>query len=164
MSFHVDFPKSSSMPGMLSADSVQVRDTLRAAQVELQFLIEQRAELMKRIGTLKQTILGIADLVGIERLDGELLELVGHKSSGRKLGFTATCRIILMQASTPLTARAVWNLMQQRDPQLALEQKAPLSSVTTVLNRLVESGEVCRKIQGTRTRVFSWVATRIEAH
>ena len=48
---------------------------------------------MKRIGTVKQTIIGLANLFGDEMLDDELLELVDRKSSGRQPGFTKACRM-----------------------------------------------------------------------
>ena len=46
---------------------------------ELLQLMRQRAEIMKRIGTVKQTIAGLANLFGDQVLDDDLLELIDRK-------------------------------------------------------------------------------------
>ena len=46
--------------------------------------MRQRADVMKRIGTVEQTIVGLANLFGDEVLSEELLELVDRKSGGRQ--------------------------------------------------------------------------------
>ena len=65
-----------------------VQQVVKAAHEELRQLMRQRSDIMKRIGTVKQTIIGLANLFGDEMLDDELLELVDRKSSGRQPGFT----------------------------------------------------------------------------
>src|SRR6202140_3313167 len=118
-----------------------VQEVVRAAHEELKQLIRQRAEVMKRIGTVKQTIVGLANLFGDEVLNDELLELVDRKSGGRQPGFTKACRMVLMEADRPLGAREVCEQIQRKVPPVLLRHKDPLASVTTVLNRLVEDGE-----------------------
>ena len=118
-----------------------VQEVVRAAHEELRQLMRQRADVMKRIGTVKQTIVGLANLFGDEVLSEELLELVDRKSGGRQPGFTKACRMVLMEAARPLGAREVCEQIQQRIPPVLLRHKDPLASVTTVLNRLVEYGE-----------------------
>src|SRR5437588_12206946 len=113
------------------ADS-HVQEVLKAAQEELRQLLKQRAEVMKRIGTVKQTIVGLANLFGDEMLTDELLELVDRKSSGRQPGFTKACRMVLVEANQPLGAREVCEQIQQRIPPVLLRHKDPLASVTTV--------------------------------
>ena len=75
---------------------------MRAAHEELKQLLRQRGDIMKRIGTVKQTIVGLANLFGDDVLSEELLELVDRKSSGRQPGFTKACRMVLMEADRPL--------------------------------------------------------------
>ena len=75
--------------------------------------MRQRADIMKRIGTVKQTIVGLANLFGDEVLSEELLELVDRKSGGRQPGFTKACRMVLMEADRPLGAREVCEQIQQ---------------------------------------------------
>src|SRR5215470_17004283 len=118
-----------------------VQQVIRTAHEELRQLMRQRAEIMKRIGTVKQTIVGLANLFGDDVLNEELLELVDRKSGGRQPGFTKACRMVLMEADKPLGAREVCDQIQQKIPPILSRHKDPLASVTTVLNRLVEYGE-----------------------
>jgi hypothetical protein len=135
-----------------------VQEVVRAAHDELRQLIRQRAEIMKRIGTVKQTIAGLANLFGDGVLNDELLELVDRKTGGRQPGFTKACRMILMEANRALGAREVCEQIQQRVPTLLLRHKDPLASVTTVLNRLVEYGEARAVSRDNGRRAWQWVA------
>src|SRR5580765_6957454 len=135
-----------------------VQEVLRAAQDELRMLLQQRAEIMKRIGTVKQTFIGLANMFGDEVLSDDLLELVDRKSGGRQPGFTKACRMVLMEAARPLGAREVCEHIQQRIPPVLLRHKDPLASVTTVLNRLVEYGEARTVVRENGRRAWQWVA------
>ena len=135
-----------------------VQEVLRAAQDELRTLLQQRAEIMKRIGTVKQTIIGLANMFGDEVLSDDLLELVDRKSGGRQPGFTKAYRMVLMEAGHPLGAREVCEHIQRRLPPLLLRHKDPLASVTTVLNRLVEYGEAKAVVRENGRRAWTWVS------
>lgn len=135
-----------------------VQEVVRVAHRELQQLMRQRAEIMKRIGTVKQTIVGLANLFGDEVLSEELLELVDRKTGGRQPGFTKACRAVLMEAQRPMGAREVCQQIGQRIPPIMLRHKDPLASVTTVLNRLVEYGEARSLIRENGRRAWEWVA------
>ena len=135
-----------------------VQEVVEAAHEELRQLMRQRAEIMKRIGTVKQTIVGLANLFGDNVLSEELLELVDRKSGGRQPGFTKACRMVLMEANRPLGAREVCEEIQQRVPPVLLHHKDPLASVTTVLNRLVEYGEAQTMVKENGRRAWQWVA------
>ena len=50
-----------------------VQEVVRQAHEELRQLLHQRAEVMRRIGTIKQTIAGLANLFGEGVLSDELL-------------------------------------------------------------------------------------------
>ena len=77
-----------------------VQQVLRQANEELRSLLRRRAELVKRIGTVKQTIAGLANLFGPDVLSAELQELVtGRKPGGARAGFTKTCRLVLMETN-----------------------------------------------------------------
>jgi hypothetical protein len=123
------------MPG---AADPHVQEVLKSAHEELRILLKQRAEIMKRIGTVKQTIVGLANMFGEDVLNEELLDLIDRKTSGRQPGFTKACRMVLMEAGKPLGARDVCERIQEKVPPVLLRHKDPLASVTTVLNRLVE--------------------------
>jgi hypothetical protein len=135
-----------------------VQEVLRQAQEELRGLLQQRASLMKRIGTLKQTISGLANLFGDEILSEELLELVDRKPSGRQSGFTHACRVLLMEAGRPLAVREICARMKERMPEVLERHKDPLASLTTVLNRLVDYGEAQSMLDEHGRRTWMWTA------
>jgi hypothetical protein len=134
-----------------------VEEVVRQAHEELRQLLQQRAEVMRRIGTIKQTIAGLANLFGDAVLSDELLELVDRKSSGRQPGFTKACRMILMEAGRALNARDICDYFQQKMPVMLARHKDPMASVTTVLNRLVEYGEAQAVLANGR-RAWLWIA------
>ena len=138
-------------------DVGHVQEVIRQAHGELHQLLQQRAEIMKRIGTVKQTISGLANLFGDGLLSEELMELVDRKSSGRQPGFTKACRMILMEAGHAMNARDICEYFQQKMPALLARHKDPMASVTTVLNRLVEYGEAQAVLSNGR-RAWVWIA------
>ncbi len=138
--------------------NAHVEEVVRQAHEELRQLLQQRAEVMRRIGTIKQTISGLANLFGDGILSDELLELVDRKSSGRQPGFTKTCRTILMDAKRPLSARDVCDQILEKAPPMLARHKDPMASVTTVLNRLVAYGEAVAVSLDNGRRAWQWVA------
>jgi len=139
-------------------DVGHVQEVIRQAHEELRQLLQQRADVMKRIGTVKQTIAGLANLFGDGVLSEELMEMVDRKSSGRQPGFTKACRMILMEAGRAMSARDICDYFQQRMPALLARHKDPMASVTTVLNRLVDYGEAQAVLSGNGRRAWLWVA------
>jgi chorismate mutase len=135
-----------------------VQEVVRQAHEELRHLLQQRAEVMRRIGTIKQTIAGLANLFGDNVLSDELLELVDRKSNGRQPGFTKACRMILMESNRALSARDVCEQMKKQMPPLLERHKDPMASVTTVLNRLVTYGEAQAVALDKGRRAWRWVA------
>ena len=65
---------SGALQAMERRDIGHVQEVIRQAHDELRQLLQQRADIMKRIGTLKQTISGLANLFGDGVLNEELLE------------------------------------------------------------------------------------------
>jgi hypothetical protein len=140
------------------ASNISAHQVVKAAHEELLQLMEQRAGIMKRIGTLKQTIAGLADLFGDEVLGDDLLELIDRKPNGRQPGFTKACRRVLMEIRHPLGAREVCVELERYAPAIMARHKDPLASVTTVLNRLVNYGEA-RSLSNERgRRVWEWIS------
>lgn len=142
----------------LSGGDAYVQEVLRTAHQELLALLQQRADIMKRIGTVKQTIIGLANLFGDDVLDDELLTLVDRKPNGRQPGFTRACRTVLIESRTALTGREVVAQLQERFAGVLVNHKDPLASVTTVLNRLVAYGEARSVVNQSGKRVWEWVA------
>jgi len=149
--------KSSPMPAPQPTGS-HVTEVLSAAHEELKQLIDERSRIMKRIGTIKQTISGLANIFGDEILTDELMELVDRKTPSRQPGFTKVCRMVLMEAAAPIGAREVCERIQRKNPPVLLRHKDPLASVTTVLNRLVEYGEARSVVRENGRRAWQWVA------
>jgi hypothetical protein len=133
-----------------------VEAVVRSAEREIRELLRQRAELMKRIGTIKQTLSGLAKMFGDSILNGELLELLDHKAK-RHSGFTQACRSVLMESTTPLSARQVRDRIQQASPHLVARHKDSLASVTTILSRLVQYSEARCVVLGPGRRVWERV-------
>jgi len=142
----------------LASGDPHVRQVVKSAHEELRALMQQRAEIIKRICTVKQTIVGLANLFGDEVLNDDLLELVDRRSSGRQPGFTKACRMVLMEAGRPLAAREVCEQIGRRTPPLLSRHKDPLASVTTVLNRLVEYGEARAVVRENGRRAWQWIS------
>jgi hypothetical protein len=149
---------TSAMKSVSSAENGHVQEVVRQAHQELRQLLQQRADVMRRIGTIKQTIAGLANLFGEDILSEELLELVDRKSSGRQPGFTKACRLALMDSNRPLSARDVCDRLLEKSPPLLARHKDPMASVTTVLNRLVAYGEARAVALDNGRRAWQWVA------
>ena len=140
------------------ANSISAQQVVKAAHEELLQLMRQRAEVMKRIGTVKQTIAGLANLFGEQVLGDDLLELIDRKPNGRQPGFTKACRRVLMDVRRPLGAREVCVELERYAPAILARHKDPLASVTTVLNRLVDYGEARSLSNDRGRRVWEWIS------
>src|SRR3954463_9757490 len=83
----------------------QIDEVIRSAQRELAQLLTQRAELVKRIGTVKQTLVHMARLFGDDVLTPEVLPLLGRTPPRKQPGLTRACRTMLMEVASPVEAR-----------------------------------------------------------
>jgi len=146
--------------GQSHAPDLHVQEVIRSAERELHELMQQRAELMKRIGTIKQTLAGLANIFGDSVLSDQLLTFLDRKSASRQPGFTRACRVVLMESSKPLGARFVCQALQQKFPELLERHKDPIASVTTVLNRLADYTEARCSLDANGRRVWEWIADR----
>lgn len=135
-----------------------VQEVIRSAERELHELMRQRAEIMKRVGTIKQTLLYLAKTFGDAVLTPEVLPLLGRGNARKQPGFTRACRVVLMEAGIPLEARQGYRELARRFPELVERHKDPMASVTTVFNRLVGYAEVRSFLNGKGRRVWEWIA------
>src|SRR4051794_8003659 len=145
--------------GEISVKDFHVQEVVRSAESELLALLQQRAELMKRIGSIKQTLTGLANMFGESVLNQRLLELL-DRGTPRRSGFTQACRSVLMESPIQLSARQVCDLLQKKFPGVLERHKKPFASVTTVLTRLVEYDEARTFLNEDGGRVWQWVAER----
>ena len=143
-----------------SCDHGDVDAVVGRIRQELRTLLQQRDETIRKIGTVKKTVVGLAALFGDGVLDHELMSLLGYKDSQRHPGLTRECRFVLMNSDKPLGAREVCEQVQQRLPSVG-NHKDPLASVTTVLNRLVEYGEAWAVEKGGRHK-WAWVSENLK--
>jgi chorismate mutase len=142
-----------------SEPDTNVRQVVKQAHQELIHLLRQRAELMRRIGTLKQTIAGLANLFGNEVLSDELMALVGEqpKETNRHPGFTNACRMVLIESARPMSARDVCEKIREKIPPMLTRHRDPVASVTTVMNRLANYGEA-ETVMSNGRRAWKWIA------
>lgn len=133
-------------------------EVLHQAERELRQLLEQKAELMRRIGTIRQTIVGLANLIGDERLRNELLQTIEGTNGSRRPGFTKACRMALMETRRAMTAPEVCDWIRQKDPAMLSRHKDPIASVTTVMNRLVAYGEAQSVGVHSGRRGWQWLS------
>ncbi len=141
-----------------SPSDPRVHQVIHAAQLELQDLLDQRAKIVKRIGAMKQTIVGLAKLFGEDVFTDDIYGLLGRKTGSRSGGLTNTCRLVLMESVCPLTARDVCNSLEQRIHAVLEKHKDPLASVTTILNRLAQYGEAKPVFLGDGRRAWVWAS------
>ena len=140
----------------IQADAAHAAEcVIRQADDELRRLLEQRTEIMKRIGSAKKTISGLCALLGNDVASEEVQQLLGGPMRGRQAGFTQACRTILMEADGALTAQEVRERVLGGDPTLLSRHKDLLASITTVLNRLVNYGEAV-KVSNAHGRAWRW--------
>jgi hypothetical protein len=96
---------------------------VRKAHEELRQLMRHRLQITRRIGKVKQTIVGLATLFGDGMLNDELLELVDRKPKTRQPGITEACRKALMEAPKTMAARDVCDQIQETMPLLLARTK-----------------------------------------
>jgi len=135
-----------------------VRIVIGRMTEELQTLLQQRDEVVRKICTVKKTVAGLVTLFGAEDIQPPVPELLGYKDQ-RGSGLSAECRLTLMNAERPLSAREVRDRVIQRLPSLA-QHRDPLASVTTILNRLIRYGEACRITDSRGRQGWVWATEK----
>ena len=157
MEFEIDSSDEESR-SLSNGGAPDVQLIVKVAHKELRRLIQQRAEIMKRIGTIKQTIVGLCNLFGDDELSDDLRELVNGKAGVRRRGITQACRKVLMDSGCPVTAREVCEQIQQRTMPGLPCSKNLVASVTTILSRLVQYGEARTVPRDNGPRAWLWVS------
>ena len=152
-----DVVKSETQFFVMPADNQHVQQVVQAAERELRLLLQQRAETMKRIGTIKQTLAGLARIFGESVLPPDLLRQLADGSPRKKPGLTRACRVVLMESGSPIEVRRGCVELRKRFPEVLARHKNPLASVTTVFSRLVDYGEARSFISESGRRVWEWV-------
>lgn len=137
-----------------------VLEVVGSAEQQLATLLRQRAEIMRRIGTIKKMLAGLVSLFGDSILDDELLIALDRGTRSSRRGFTPACRQVLMESSAPLPTRQACAELRHRFPELVAHHKDLSASVTTVFHRLVKYGQARCFVDDHGIRVWEWVTER----
>lgn len=142
-----------------SPDS-HVTELIRLTEQQLRELMEERRVVAKRIRTVKQTIVGLANLFGNTILDSASLALVGRPRGTRQRGITRACRQVLLDARRPMTAREVRDELKRSVPALLDSYKDAMAAIHTILGRLVKYGDATVMSRGRGQR--AWVCSAFD--
>ncbi len=146
--------------GVSGDTNLYVLDVMRRAERELRQLIEERAEITKRIGTVQRTMVGLAKLFGDDILRADLHHLFARERGTRQPGITWACRKVLMETRRAMGARDVCDEIQRTAPALLASHKHPTASINTILRRLVDYGEAKVLAGDDGQCAWLWVAER----
>jgi hypothetical protein len=138
--------------------SSDVRIVIGRMTEELQALIQQRDEVVRKICTVKKTVAGLVTLFGPGEAGAQLPEWLAHRDP-RRSGLSDECRLVLMNAERPLAVREVRDRVVRRLPSLASHRDS-LASVTTILNRLIRYGEACRVMDTSGRQRWAWATEK----
>ena len=144
---------------MATASAPHVLELIQSMQLELAGLLQQRAEIMRRVGTIRQTLAGLAKLFGDSNLDDDLSAGRGGRGN-RPAGVTRACRLILMESRTPLGVRQGCDELRRRFPELAQRHKDLSASVSTIFHRLEGYAEARCFPDSRGMRVWEWITER----
>ena len=158
MEFEIASSDGDSHGSLANRDVPDVRVIVKVAHGEMRRLIRQRAEITKRIGTIKRTIGGVCKLFCDIEPSDDLHELVRGKAGIRRRGITQACRTVLREAGRPMTAREVCEQIQERTFPVLSCSKNQVTSVTTLLARLVQYGEARTVPRDNGPRAWLWVS------
>lgn len=143
------------------ANSTDVELVIEYAQTEVRVLLQQRAQITKRLTAIRRTIADLARTFGHDALGQEVLTLARPPKGNRHTGLTEACRSVLMKASQPLTAQEIVEEMQASNPDSINHHKDPIASATSILLRLESYGEATSEVGPSRRRL--WMSKKRDA-
>ena len=144
--------------------STEIERLTSLLESELRSLRLKRAVIAKRIGVIRGVIYGLADVFGSDVKNEELRGfLSGPRARSTPLprrGLTEACRRVLMGSLQPLTVSDLCSKIQEINPAILARHKRPRVSVTVVLRRLVDYGEIRADVNEESARTWEWIAPR----
>jgi hypothetical protein len=136
----------------------EVQQVIRSTEQELARLLRRRDEIARRMNAIKQMLPGLAELFGARILDGGVLSTFNRERGGaRQKGLTRACRVILVEARTPLRVAQGCEELRRRFPEVVERHKDLRASVTTVFHRLQGYGEAHCFLDDEGWKVWEWV-------
>jgi hypothetical protein len=136
------------------AKPTDVELVIEYAQTEVRVLLQQRAQITKRLTAIRRTIADLARTFGHNVLGQGHLTLARPPKRNRHTGLTEACRSVLMKASQPLTAQEIVEQMRASNPELIDHHKDPIASATSILLRLESYGEATSEAGSSRRRLW----------
>ncbi len=147
-----------------AAFSHHAAEVVRAARQELDALMRQRSQIMKRIGAVKQTLVGLTLIFDCSVLPMDLSGTPGREGQPSHVpGLTNACRIALLQARMPLRAHQVRDRLRFQGFSLE-NHRDPVATVTTILRRLGQYGEAKPVLLPNGKRAWEWVTEEPVEH
>ena len=127
----------------LGGELEDVEQVVGRIQRELQTLRSEQVTIAKRIGLIKNTIAGLAEVFGPDALGQELRGLlkVEPVKRRRSRGLTDACRELLRETSEPQTLKQISARIQEHYPALVMHHRYPTTIIQMLLRRLVMYGE-----------------------
>jgi hypothetical protein len=130
-------------------------------QQELKVLRMEHSAILKRIGIIKKTVTGLADVFGPAVLTVEMQSLLSVRTVARdhsRPGPTALCRQLLKESADPLTVREIVGRIQEKHPGALAHHRDPSVSLRIVLRRLVTYREAEEVLSAKGLRAWKWLA------
>jgi hypothetical protein len=127
--------------GGIADGEASARAVAKRAEDELSALLEERATATERIQEIKRLLLGLAKVFGVQVLSESTSRLLYSQTKHGKRGPTDACRQVILEADRPLRPAEICREVQAKDGVLE-NHKDPVASVTTIMTRLCEYGEV----------------------
>ena len=130
-------------------------------QEELRGLRLEHSAILKRIGVIKKTVSGLADVFGPSVLTEEMRGLLSVRTVSRdhsRPGPTSLCRQLLQESSEPLTIREIVGRIQEKHPGALAHHRDPAVSLRIVLRRLVTYREADEVLTIRGLRAWKWRA------
>jgi hypothetical protein len=122
----------------------ELRPVIGQLQSQLRDLELERAAIVKRIGIIRKTVFGLADIFGPDVINRELQDILPLQSARRSrtpLGLTDLCRQLLREVSEPLTVRQILRQLQDKSLAGLDGQRHRDNSLRVILSRLVAYGD-----------------------
>lgn len=126
----------------LGVSSDDLEQVMGRIQQELRVLRMERAAIARKIGLIKNTIVGLTEVFGTGAAsESARSAFTTAPVKRRKRGLTDACRRLLLETSGPQTLSQVFERIQERHPALLAHHKYPMAIVQMMLRRLVIYGE-----------------------
>jgi hypothetical protein len=131
-------------PSVQSLKHEDLEPVIGQLESQLRVLMLERAAILKRIGVIKKTVVGLVDLFGPNVINGELRDFLSLQSAPRSRThptLTDLCRHLLREASEPLTIHQILGQLQEKSPAALAGHKHRHNSLRMILKRLVAYGD-----------------------